>query len=289
MTMPSANACQTRKINSIYYADGDTRLPKSHDTGSDAAVGRTEQSGFFMLQGPLAINWRAPGYPRIENASLTSDNWGRPDRIRKWLDCNIHVRGRPDWLFVKLHTHGAIERDFDALFGDKAMLMHRELNTAYNDGKRFKLHYVTARQAFNIAKAAEHGKSGDPSNWVDFMLPPQPHHYYTLDAQHDLRCCEPVRLKLASIAGKSDTQLNSRIGGLESLQGIFHAVEASDSVVEIKPVAGHKLLATIRPGYTIERIEGGSVEGGTFPNQRIITGFSESIRLSMNVEGREAA
>jgi hypothetical protein len=61
------------------------------------------------MQGPLSINWRAPKYPRIENASLTSENWGRRDRIRAWLDCQVHVQGRPEWLFIKLHTHGAVE------------------------------------------------------------------------------------------------------------------------------------------------------------------------------------
>ena len=128
-----------------------------------------------MMQGPLGVNWRAPGYPRIENASVTTANWGRPDRIAKWIDCQIHVAGKPDWLFVKLHTHGAIENDFDALFGEKAYEMHRILNEQFNDGTRFKLHYATARQAFNIAKAAEAGLGGNPSDWMDFRVKPQPH------------------------------------------------------------------------------------------------------------------
>ena len=38
-TMPSANKCQTRKINSIYYASGSPLRPKSHNTGVDAQVG----------------------------------------------------------------------------------------------------------------------------------------------------------------------------------------------------------------------------------------------------------
>jgi hypothetical protein len=152
-TMPSGNAAQTRKINSIYYAVDDPSRSKSHDWGVDARVGVADPRGFFLMQGPLGINWRAPGYPRIENASLTSSNWGRPDRIAAWLDCQVHVQGRPDWLFVKLHTHGAVERDFDALFGEKAYLMHQALNETCNDGRRYQLHYVTARRAYNLAKA----------------------------------------------------------------------------------------------------------------------------------------
>ena len=32
LTMPSSNDCQTRKVNSIYYAVDDPSQPKSHDT-----------------------------------------------------------------------------------------------------------------------------------------------------------------------------------------------------------------------------------------------------------------
>ena len=35
-----------------------------------------------------------------------------------------------------------------------------------------KLHYVTAREVFNLVKAAEAGKSGDPNPFRDFVLPP---------------------------------------------------------------------------------------------------------------------
>ena len=44
------------------------------------------------------MNWRAPGHPRIESASLTTENWGRPDRI-EWAaeDCEIWVYDRTLW------------------------------------------------------------------------------------------------------------------------------------------------------------------------------------------------
>jgi hypothetical protein len=37
------------------------------------------------------------------------------------------------------------------------------------------LHYVTAREVYNIIKAAEAGKGGDPNAWRDYILPPPPH------------------------------------------------------------------------------------------------------------------
>ena len=92
-TMPSANEAQTRKINAIYYAEDSPERCKSHDHGADAAVGQGDRPGFWLMQGPLAINWRAPGHLCIENASITTLNWGRSDRVRSWLDCGVHVQG----------------------------------------------------------------------------------------------------------------------------------------------------------------------------------------------------
>lgn len=218
-TMPSANECQTRKINSIYYAVGDSGRSKSHDRGQDARVGEPDPPGLFLMQGPLGINWRAPDYPHIENASLTTENWGRLDRIRKWLDCQVHVKGRPDWLFIKLHAHGAIERDFDALFGERAYATHRMLNEQYNDGRHYRLHYATARQAYNIAKAAEHGKGGDPSNWLDYIISLPANAYYSANARHELKCCTPVRLTLTGIEPGAATRVRNRVGPITQIGG----------------------------------------------------------------------
>jgi len=44
----------------------------------------------------------------------------------------------------------------------------------YNDGRKYCLHYVTAREAYNIAKAAEAGMDGNPDRFRDFLIPPYP-------------------------------------------------------------------------------------------------------------------
>ena len=62
----------------------------------------------------------------------------------------------------------------DTLLGDTMHAMHDHLERNYNDGSRYVLHYVSAREAYNIIKAAEAGKSGDPGAWRDFILPPPP-------------------------------------------------------------------------------------------------------------------
>lgn len=225
LTMPSGEKYQTRKINSLYYGKGHPHHAKAHNWGPDARVGQSAPEGLMLIQGPLGINWTAPSHPRIENASLTSENWGRPDRIGKWIDCNVHVAGRPEWLFVKLHTHGAVERDFDALFGEKAMHMHRVLNRHYNDGKRYQLHYVTARQAYNIAKAAEHGHAGNPDDYLDFQVAPPATAYYAANARHILDHCSPARLKMHAFETGKPVQIRSRVGPLVRLSGPIGAYD----------------------------------------------------------------
>jgi hypothetical protein len=283
-TMPSGNLCQTRKINSIYYASSDARRPKAHDRGVDARVGVTDTPGLLLLQGPLGINWRAPKYPRIENAALTAANWGRADRIRCWLDCNIQVRGRPEWLFVKLHAHGAIERDFEALFGERAFAMHRQLNERYNDGRNYRLHYVTARQAFNIVKAAEHGKGGNPSEWRDFRLGPPAHAFYTLDAPHDLEICTAGHLKLTNIDVSSVANLRARVGPVQLVRGPIGALEIDDAKAELRlwsqagPATTGKFTIELEAGSALERIEGGAVLADETNNgvQRIVVDVPRS-------------
>jgi hypothetical protein len=43
---------------------------------------------------------------------------------------------------------------------------------AFNDGERFRLHYVTAREMVNIIHAAEDGKTGNPGQYRNYRLPP---------------------------------------------------------------------------------------------------------------------
>jgi hypothetical protein len=77
-------------------------------------------------------------------------------------------------VFVKVHTHGAPEKQAAALLGDAGRMLHSELTTRYNDGKRWRLHYVTAREMYNVARAAMAGETGDPSAYFDFVVPPPP-------------------------------------------------------------------------------------------------------------------
>ncbi len=89
-----------------------------------------------------------------------------------WVDAAIAVRGQPNWLFVKVHTHGAPERNAATLLGAEMRAFHQAIGQSYNDGERFRLHYVTARELANIIKAAESGARGNPRDFRDYAIRP---------------------------------------------------------------------------------------------------------------------
>lgn len=174
MTLPATpSPAQTAKVNSIYYATGRPGKCKSHDTGVDVEVGKEESGDVMLVQGPIGINfkWRTPkGLPHVENADVRKACPPLKSRVNQWINSHIHVKGRPEWVFVKVHTHGTQETDMDTLLGQPRHDMHSYLETKYNDGENYILHYVSAREMYNIVKAAEAGKSGDPHLFRDFIL-----------------------------------------------------------------------------------------------------------------------
>ena len=73
-------------------------------------------------------------------------------------------------MFVKVHTHGAPERNAKVLLGDANAQFHQALQR-YNDGTQWKLHYVSAREMYNVARAAMDGHAGAPDAYFDYEIP----------------------------------------------------------------------------------------------------------------------
>ncbi len=172
-TLPSAPSdTQTAKINSIYYAK-DTTGPKSHNAGVDVKAGREPSGDLMIIQGPLVLNWKRRKFgifPKIENSGITLENPPTKNRIDLWVKQNICVIGKPEWIFIKVYTHGLQENNLTDGYFDNIDLMFSYLEEKYNNGIDFKLHYVTARQMYNIVKAAEAGCSGNPGVYRDFEI-----------------------------------------------------------------------------------------------------------------------
>lgn len=174
-TFPAApDPCQTSTINQIYYAKDDPTAPKSHDRGRPVQVGGQPWGDLMLIQGPLGFNFDSRKFgliPRIENADVRTSCPPTVDRVDNWVRTGIHVEGRPEWVFVKVHTHGTQERDTDTLLGQPMRQAFEYMQSRYNDGRDWRLHYVSAREMYNIAKAAEAGLQGDPGQYRDHVVP----------------------------------------------------------------------------------------------------------------------
>ncbi len=188
-TFPSApSPTQPRMVNAIYYARDRANGPRGADCGrlleaeigeqkgsrKDAkAHGRGSEDALMLIQGPLALNWRRRKWgvlPRLENADLTGANPPTAARLHLWVRQQIGVRGRPDWVFVKLHTHGFVPANRRVILGPEMEALHQTLCGTFNDGVRWQLHYVTAREMYNMARAAEDGWSGLPGECRDYEI-----------------------------------------------------------------------------------------------------------------------
>lgn len=159
-TLPSAPTdTQTRTINSIYYASDIPGQRKSHDAGLRARVGAASpRDHLLMIQGPLELDWsrRKLGLiPRIENADIHTGFAPSWRRMQLWLQSGVQVLGQPNWLFVKLHTHGCKDGNIDTLLGEPTVRFHEDLARIAAEHPNFRFHYVTAWEMAQLVHAAE--------------------------------------------------------------------------------------------------------------------------------------
>jgi hypothetical protein len=176
-TFPSApDISQPAIVNQIYWPIGDLSRKRCYENGEPSRLGKRYYDRILMIEGPLALNRRvsSPLSLRIESAAVTAKDPATASRIRCWVQQRIHVEGCDEWVFVKVHTHGAPEKQAASLLGHPGIQMHEELVTNYNDGKNWVLHYTTAREMYNIAMAAMAGRRGDPNLFRNFELAPPP-------------------------------------------------------------------------------------------------------------------
>jgi len=177
-TFPSApSPTQPKTVNKVYYAGDREGDQGGHNyCGNVSTIGNQKSTignTLLLITGPLALDWQRRKwgiFPRIDNGAITAVNPVLPGRIDLWRSRHIHVEGRPDWVFIKVYTHGCQQDDMDYLLGGSMFKAYDYLHNVYNDGKNWSLHYVTAREMYNIIRAAEAGKSGNPGEYRDFEI-----------------------------------------------------------------------------------------------------------------------
>jgi hypothetical protein len=175
-TFPSMNRANPSRVNSIFYVDNPEQVPKSYDKSFPVTRLGRHEGELMVIQGPLY-----PGLLMIRIRGLGNvpvpfygDAIGvrspvTTNRIDSWVRTGICVQGRRDWVIVKTHTHGAI--DANEVLGENMDRIFRYLDARYNDGRNYLLHYVTARELYNIIKAAEAGESGsDPEEYRTYRI-----------------------------------------------------------------------------------------------------------------------
>jgi hypothetical protein len=117
-TFPSApDPCQPSIVNRIYYPRDDTRR-RAYDFMDRLRVGDRTPARVLLVQGPLALARREAHRGvglRIETGALDAGDPPTAARLKTWIDQFVHVDGRPEWTFVKLHTHGAPEPNASTL------------------------------------------------------------------------------------------------------------------------------------------------------------------------------
>lgn len=121
-TLPAGNpAAQTSIVNTIYWAVDDLARPRSHDSGIRHAPGAGVQGDLLMIPGPLGIRWKDRRLPRIERGEIAGYDMPTPYRFRRWIDLAPRVGAES---VIKLYTHGAQERNSEALLGGGLLALY---------------------------------------------------------------------------------------------------------------------------------------------------------------------
>jgi hypothetical protein len=173
-TLPSApDRSQVPRLNAIYECGHPLSEQSPHRSGPNLRVGH--KPGLPVLfTGPLVFDWRRRVHgvpvPRLDGGVLAANYPSDLDRLHRWANAAISVRGRPEWIFIKLFCHGFFDSDQDAVIGETGRRFWGEaLEYAERTGE-FKIHFASAREVFNIAMAAVDGLQGEPGLYRDYRL-----------------------------------------------------------------------------------------------------------------------
>ena len=249
-THPSWGMMTPRTVNRFYYVTDDPEKPKSYENGSEMEVGKPGLGDLLLLEGPTVVRWNGLK-PKYDSGDITHEDLPTPERIRKWIETDIHVKGRPEWVFVRIYTHGVVPEDHEAVLGKWADEMYAYLEQNYNDGKKYALHYVTSRETYNIAKAAEAGETGNPNDYRNFLIPPYVNRYLIASVPFETLSFEPGQAVLRFFAKDGEFQVRLRARNVKvtsNVQVLSQKIEADEVTLKLKG-AGNPLV-----GFSFERL-----------------------------------
>jgi hypothetical protein len=173
-TLPTGHyhPAQTAKINSLYECGLPLEQAAPHRKGNNLRAGRAPRIFPLIVQGPLLVDFRRSRRslrPVFESGAITASNPMSLSRLALWKQARVHVAGRADWLFIKLHCHSMNPTQKDAVVGDPFRKFLEQL-VGGADERKEALHFVTAREMTNIILAACDGKDGNPGEYRDYRF-----------------------------------------------------------------------------------------------------------------------
>jgi hypothetical protein len=162
-----------RRINAIYTCGYPLDEQKPHRSGPDVVTGKAPALP-IIFEGPLVFDWtrriRSVPVPRLDDGALAQNYPLSIERFNRWRSARISVAGRPDWVFVKLYSHGFFDWDQDAMIGAQMRRFMSEVLAASEKTREFSVYFASAREAFNMVMAAVDGRSGSPGQYRDYKL-----------------------------------------------------------------------------------------------------------------------
>jgi hypothetical protein len=150
-------------------------VPKSYARRLALSTLSDGSADVMIFQGPLvfALTWNpAHLFFDLDDGNIHPSVPASRGRVDRWVAAGIHVPDRPDWIFVKVFSHGASsDEDEDVTVGASFDTALSHLEQRYNDGREYVLHSITAREAYNLARAAADGAGRDPGPYFEQPIP----------------------------------------------------------------------------------------------------------------------
>ena len=153
-TMPAGDSpCQARTVNTIYWAVDDPERPKSYDGGRPVTPGGG-RGDLLIIPGPLGIRWAERLAPRLEAGEIAANDPPTPYRLQRWLALAPRIGAD---VFVKLHTHGAQEKNAEMLLGGGLRRLYDGMSELCAR-RGLALYYASAWQMALAVEALQQGR-----------------------------------------------------------------------------------------------------------------------------------
>lgn len=155
-TMPSIpSPTQGHVINQIYWCtNNQDGRPKSFDQGIRAEPGKGRQGDLLMITGPVGVRFGGRRMLRVESGEVAGYDMPAPARVKQWFDVAPQIG---DDIFIKLYTHGAVERNLEPLLRDGLSNLYKWIADEAME-RNMEFRWATAWQMYQAVDALVNGQ-----------------------------------------------------------------------------------------------------------------------------------